>query len=79
MDAMKAIERANDPPDTAQEFRASFEQEHGATRSGLSMSSEVGAHNGAARHASKRVESGRTRNVAWSSLARTGRPGVWAR
>ena len=64
---------------TEREFRANFDQEHGATDGGLSMTIEEGAYIGAARHALKRAESGRTRHVAWPTVARTGRPGVWAR
>ena len=65
--------------DTERDFGAKFEREDGATQDGRAMSRTFGAYNGAARHASKRAESGRTRHVAWPSLARTGRPGVWAR
>ena len=66
-------------PDTERDFGANFEREDGATQDRQTTSGTVGAYNGAARHASETRESRRTRHVAWPSLARTGRPGVWAR
>ena len=38
----------------------------------------IGAYAGVARHAAKIAESNRTRDLAWQSLERTGRPGVRA-
>src|SRR5271157_3169404 len=68
--------RATDGDETERDFRASFEQEHGATGVGLARWTGAGAFSHAARRALKCAESSRMQDVAWPSLARTGRPGV---
>src|SRR5271157_690322 len=64
---------------TDQGFGVSLEHEDGDTGGGRAMCWEISAYTSAARHAAKCAESGRTRYVAWPSMAQTGRPGVRAR
>jgi hypothetical protein len=64
---------------TEQKISSSFEQEDGATRGRLCTRGGRGACSGAARRAAKFAESGRTRSLAWPSVARTGRPGARTR
>ena len=56
----------------------SFDQQDGSAVGGCTRYDVIGAYADAARHAAKSAESGRTRNRAWQSWARTGRPGVRA-
>jgi hypothetical protein len=58
---------------------ASFEQESSATEDGPCASGEERAYSSDSRHAVNCAEICMYHNVAWRSLARTGRPGVPAR
>ena len=56
----------------------SFDQQDGSAIGGCTGYDVIGAYAGVARHVAKSAESDRTRNLAWQSLERTGRPGVRA-
>ncbi len=55
-----------------------FDQQNGSAPGGWTGHDAIGAYAGVARHVAKSAESNRTRNLAWQSWARTGRPGVRA-
>jgi hypothetical protein len=54
----------------------SFDHKDGSAAGGSTGYDVFSAYAGAARHAAKNAESEPTRNMAWPSWARTGRPGV---
>jgi hypothetical protein len=56
----------------------SIDQQNGSAPGGWTGHDAIGAYAGVARHVAKSAESNRTRDLAWSSLERTGRPGVRA-
>ena len=56
----------------------SFDQHDDSALGSWTGHDAIGAYAGVARHVAKSAESNRTRNLAWQSLARTGRPGVRA-
>ena len=56
----------------------SFDHQGGSPRSGCTGCDVMGAYAGVTRHVAKNAESIRTRNLAWQSSGRTGRPGVRA-
>jgi hypothetical protein len=64
---------------TDQRNGVSFDQQDVSAVVGITGCNVIGAHAHVARHVAKSAESNRTRNMAWQSLERTGRPGVRAR
>ena len=71
---VRSIQRPWDRSPEWSQFRSTGRQ-RGRWFSGYDV---IGAYAGVARHVAKSAESNRTRNLAWQSLERTGRPGVRA-
>jgi len=61
---------------TDQRNGVGFDQQDGSAVDGCMCCDMIGAHTPVARHAANSAESNRTRNLAWQSWARSGRPGV---
>src|SRR5271157_2380747 len=68
--------RGDNGAGTDQRNGVNFDQHDGGAVGGCMRYDMIGASAHVARHAAKSAESNRTRNLAWQSLERTGRPGV---
>ena len=76
--ATHMLERGVDIRGTDHRNGVSFDHQDGSELGDWTGYDVIGAYAGAARHVAKSAESSRTRNLAWQSLERTGRPGVRA-